>query len=124
VDVAPAAVGTSSGLPPHLAGALAYSAWWITGAVFLALERGHPFVRFHARQAVVVFGALWLVGIALVALSLIAAFLSPVVYAVTSALALSTWTVGLAAWAACTVQAARGQQWTVPVLGRLLGRNR
>ncbi len=37
---------------------LAYVAGWATGALFLAIERRHPGVRFHAAQAVVVFGGL------------------------------------------------------------------
>ena len=121
VDAPRADDDTSTGLPPHLAAVLAYLAWWLTGAVFLALEPRHPFVRFHARQALVVFGTLWLAGLGLTALSLLAAFLSPLVYSATSFLALATWIVGLIAWVACTFQAARGRRWSVPVLGRLLG---
>ena len=54
----PAVETTSSGLDPQLASALAYLAGWVTGALFLAIEQRHLGVRFHAAQAVVVFGGL------------------------------------------------------------------
>lgn len=46
---------TSAGLEPHLAGLLCYLLGWVTGLVFLFLEKD-KFVRFHAIQSLVVFG--------------------------------------------------------------------
>src|SRR5690606_33475043 len=48
---------SSTGLAPRTGALLAYSGWWVTGAVILFLERRNPFIRAHARQAVAVFGA-------------------------------------------------------------------
>ena len=47
---------SSLGLPSRTAAALAYSGWWITGAIFWLLEREDRVVRFHAAQSIVVFG--------------------------------------------------------------------
>jgi uncharacterized membrane protein len=57
VVVAPA--GTS-GLQENVAGLLCYVLGWLTGIIFLLIDK-RPFVRFHAAQSIVVFGALTLV---------------------------------------------------------------
>jgi len=49
---------TSTGLQPNVAGLLCYVGGWISGIIFLILEQKNRFVRFHAAQSIVVFGAL------------------------------------------------------------------
>ena len=41
----------------NVAGLLCYSLGWITGLVFLLIDK-RPFVRFHAAQSLVIFGGL------------------------------------------------------------------
>ncbi len=60
VPVAPA-----SGLQENLAGCLCYALGWLTGIIFLLIDR-RPFVRFHAAQSIVVFGALTILRFVLV----------------------------------------------------------
>lgn len=50
--------GTASGLDPNVAAALSYALGWLTGLVFYLTEPENRFVRFHAMQSIVVFGAL------------------------------------------------------------------
>jgi len=50
--------GSTTGLEPNIAGLLCYLGGWITGIVFLVIEQKNKFVRFHALQSVVTFGAL------------------------------------------------------------------
>ena len=45
---------TRSGLPENLAALLSYVLGWITGLVFLLIDK-RPYVRFHAAQSIVVF---------------------------------------------------------------------
>ena len=111
---------TATGLDPRTAAVLAYLAWWLTGALFLALEPTHRFVRFHARQALVVFGLISIVGVALWLASLLSMFVSPVIFRVTAVLAPAVWVAGVALWAACLAQAARGRWWRVPIVGSWL----
>ena len=61
---APAAGVQQTGLTENVAGALCYSVGWITGLIFFFIDK-RPFVRFHAAQAIVVFGALHIISIAL-----------------------------------------------------------
>jgi len=111
---------TATGLDPRTAAVLAYLAWWLTGALFLALEPTHRFVRFHARQALVVFGLISIVGVALWLACLLSMFVSPVLFRVTAVLAPTVWVAGVALWAACLAQAARGRWWRVPIVGSWL----
>ena len=48
---------TGVDLEPNLAGLLCYLLGWVTGLIFLLLEKNR-FVRFHAIQSVFVFGVL------------------------------------------------------------------
>jgi len=45
-------------LPPNKAGFLCYVGFWVTGIIFLIIERKNKLVRFHAMQSLVVFGIL------------------------------------------------------------------
>jgi uncharacterized membrane protein len=46
---------TSMGLEENIAGVLCYVLGWITGVVFLLLEKENKFVRFHAWQSIATF---------------------------------------------------------------------
>jgi uncharacterized membrane protein len=67
VGQAPAAPNSAPGIPQtamdeNIAGALCYSLLWVTGLIFYFIDK-RPFVRFHAAQSIVVFGALHLLSI-------------------------------------------------------------
>ena len=49
---------SSTGLSENIAGLLCYVLGWVSGIIFILLERESDFVRFHAIQSIVVFGAL------------------------------------------------------------------
>ncbi|MFA5629250.1 MAG: DUF4870 domain-containing protein [Dehalococcoidales bacterium] len=54
---------TSSGLQENIAALLSYVLGWITGLIFYLIEPHNRFVRFHAMQSIIVFGAVTLLGI-------------------------------------------------------------
>ncbi len=58
------AVPPTERLPENVAGMLCYLFGWVSGLVFLLLDR-RPFVRFHAAQSVAVFATLSIVLLAL-----------------------------------------------------------
>jgi uncharacterized membrane protein len=60
MGTAPAA--SSEGLSENVAGLLCYVLGWLTGIIFILIDK-RPFVRFHAAQSIVVFGALTLLRI-------------------------------------------------------------
>jgi uncharacterized membrane protein len=54
----------ASGLSENVAALLSYVLGWLTGIIFLVIDK-RPFVRFHAAQSIVVFGALTILRILL-----------------------------------------------------------
>jgi uncharacterized membrane protein len=61
---APAAP-SSEGLAENVAGLLCYALGWVTGIIFLLIDK-RPWVKFHAAQSIAVFGGLTIVRIGLV----------------------------------------------------------
>jgi uncharacterized membrane protein len=55
---------TQTGLSENVAALLCYVLAWITGLIFLLIDK-RPFVRFHAAQSLVTFGALQIINIVL-----------------------------------------------------------
>ena len=49
--------GTSTNLEPNIAALLSYVLGWVNGIVFFLIEKDNDYVRFHALQSIVVFGA-------------------------------------------------------------------
>lgn len=58
------AAGTQSGLAENVSGFLCYLLGWVTGLIFFLVDK-RPFVRFHAAQSIVLFGALHIVSLVL-----------------------------------------------------------
>jgi len=50
--------GSTTNLKPNMAALLCYAGFWVTGIVFLFIERKNKLVRFHAMQSLVTFGIL------------------------------------------------------------------
>ena len=57
----------TNGLTENVAGLLCYVLGWISGLVFILAERENKFIRFHAMQSIIVFGALNIVSLVLIA---------------------------------------------------------
>ncbi|MDO8577887.1 MAG: DUF4870 domain-containing protein [Dehalococcoidales bacterium] len=97
---------TSMGLEPNVAGLLCYAVGWITGIIFLIMEKENHFVRFHAFQSIVVFGAITVVSIILSFVPIIGWTLG--------------WLIGMGAfilWIILMLKAYQGIQWKLPVAG-------
>jgi uncharacterized membrane protein len=104
--VAPAVAGppaTSEGLAENVAGLLCYVLGWLTGIIFLLIDK-RPFVKFHAAQSIVVFGGLTVIRIALVMLS---GWLWP--------LAVLVGLLGLVLWILLMVKAYQHELFRVPI---------
>jgi uncharacterized membrane protein len=112
----------TSGLDARLASALAYLAGWVTGALFLAIERRHAGVRLHAAQAVVVFGGLSALMALTYLAALVGALVSATAFRVLLAVTNLTWLAGALLWAWLLLKAGRGETWRVPGTERLVDR--
>src|SRR5215471_187433 len=61
---APAAAPSTEGLAENVAGLLCYAVGWVTGIIFLLIDK-RPWVKFQAAQSIAVFGLIGLVGFVL-----------------------------------------------------------
>jgi uncharacterized membrane protein len=110
---------SSTGLSANVAGLLCYVAGWITGIVFVVLEKKSTYVKFHAWQSIMTFGVL---TVAHLVLSTILGGIG----AATGALGLVIlagvlgtiiWIMMLVLWIILLVQAGTGKMWKVPGAG-------
>lgn len=116
------ASATSTGLAPNVAAGLACVLTLVTGIIFLVIEQKNRFVRFWAMQAVV-FGAAWF--IASIVLTVVGAvfshipLLNIVVGFLMVLLNLALFVVAILIYIVMLVKAFGGQEWEVPVLGKI-----
>jgi uncharacterized membrane protein len=61
---AAAAAAPTEGIQENVAGLLCYVLGFVTGIIFLLIDK-RPFVKFHAAQSIVVFGGLFIIRIGL-----------------------------------------------------------
>lgn len=106
---------SSTGLEANIAGALTYALGFITGIIFLVVEKQSDFVKFHARQSIVVWVAYfivnWLVGFVI-------GFLPLALLALWGILSLLVSLAGLGIWIWLMYKAYQGQMYEFPVLGQ------
>ena len=99
---------TASGLDPNVAAALSYSLGWVTGLLFFATEPTNKFVRFHAMQAMLVFGPACILLVLCASIPFLGWILAPFVL------------IGSAvAWLILMFKAYQGQRFKLPIAGDL-----
>ncbi len=98
---------TSTGLEKHVASGLCYVFGWLSGLVFLLVEKENKEVRFHAMQSIIVFGGFNVLNIAL-SISLVGIPLIPIL-----------GVVALVLWVLLMVKGFQGEQYKLPIAGDL-----
>ncbi len=91
-----------TGLPKNTAAALSYALGWLSGIVFLLIEKD-SFVRFHAAQSVVTFGIL-----TIIVLIPFLWFFVPI-----------AWIFGFVLWLVLIYKAYQGEEFKLPWVGDL-----
>jgi len=99
---------SSTGLEANVAGLLCYVGWWVSGLVFILIEKESKFVRFHALQSIYVFGVL---TIAMIVLGWI-----PVLGVVLVGL---IWVLSIVLWIILMIKAYQGTMYKLPWAGDL-----
>ena len=61
-QAAPPLAASSEGLAENVAGLLCYAFGWVTGLIFLLIDK-RPWVKFHAAQSIAVFGGLTIIRV-------------------------------------------------------------
>lgn len=115
----PASAVTDTGLQENVAGLLCYAVGWITGLIFFLIDK-RPFVRFHAKQSIVVFGALNILHF-VVAMIFGVSFLTGGLGAASIGLLLSRLIslVTFVLWIVLMLKAYQGQRFRVPLAADL-----
>lgn len=85
---------------------------WLTGIVFLLLEKENKFVRFHAMQSTITFLGLTILSIILTPL----AFL-PYVGILVSLIDWLIMIIAIVAWILCIIKAYQGEKYKLPIVG-------
>lgn len=96
---------TSMGIRACTAGWLCYLGGWITGLIFFLLEKENRFVRFHAMQSIIFFGAI----------SVLTAMFSSI--SSLSFIGSGLGVVAFVCWIILMVSAARGKYYKLPIIG-------
>ena len=109
----------TTGLAPHVAGALAYVLGPITGVIFLMIERENRFVRFHAAQSITVGVVTIALYIALSILSTALAFIPILGWIVALLLTLGIGFASFVLWLMLMWRAFNGSEWETPIAGSL-----
>ena len=99
---------TSTGLTENVAGLLCYVLGWVSGLIFILIEQENKFVRFHAMQSIIVFGALTIANFILAWIPVIGGFLAWII-----------WLLGVVLWIVLMVKAYQGTRYKLPWSGNL-----
>jgi uncharacterized membrane protein len=99
---------SSTGLQANIAGLLCYVLGWISGLIFILIEKESKFVRFHALQSIYVFGALTVAAIILSWIPFIGVVLGWLISV-----------IGFILWIVLMFKAFQGTMYKLPWVGNL-----
>lgn len=106
-----AAAPATSGLQENVAGLLCYLLGWLTGIVFLLIDK-RPFVRFHAAQSIVVFGFLFVIRLVMMIFGFSGSFFG--FWAIYSIVSILISLLTVVAWVVLMIMAYQGKWFEVP----------
>ncbi|MCX5693173.1 MAG: DUF4870 domain-containing protein [Candidatus Omnitrophica bacterium] len=109
---------TSTGMQANVAALLSYVLGWLTGLIFFLLEKDNKFVKFHAMQSMIVFGALFVLQIgAGMLIGMFAmmrlGFMIPVLSFITGLL----YIISFILWVILMIKAYQGEMFKLPIAG-------
>ena len=94
----------------NIEGALCYLLWFVTGILFLIVEKNSRFVRFHALQSIATFVPLYILS------AIIPLLGNPFI---TIPLSILLWLASLALWMLLLYKAYIGEKYKLPVVGEI-----
>ena len=99
---------SSTGLDENVAGFLCYLLGFITGIVFLIVEKKSRFVKFHAMQSTITFLGLFVICFILGWIPIIGLLVYPI------------WILSLILWLILMIKALQGKRYALPVVGKMV----
>jgi uncharacterized membrane protein len=113
---------TSTGVDPRLAAVLSYTAWWVSGLVFLFIEQQHRGVRFHAAQSLVLFGGFSVVIAVLSMLNVGMLIVSASAFQAARMMVSAVWIAAVVLWLVLMIRTLKGDTWRVPLVAEMADR--
>lgn len=105
---------SSTGLDTNVAGLLCYVLGWVSGLVFILIEKESKFVRFHAIQSIYVFGILHIIFFAV---RLIFSWIPIMGQFIFGALASVIGLICFVLWIVLMIKAYQGEKYKLPMVG-------
>jgi uncharacterized membrane protein len=106
---------TSMGLDENVEGALCYVLGFVTGIVFLLMEKDNKFVKFHAIQSIVI--SLILIIVNMLITTLLYSMFSYATMWLAASISSLISLVGLAILLVLIIKAFQGEMFKLPVIG-------
>ena len=97
---------TVLGITENLEALLCYALGWVSGLIFLLVEKDNAYVRFHALQSLVTFGVLHIASFVILIIPILGVLLSFLI----GILCIVLWIVMM-------VKAYKGERYKLPVVG-------
>ena len=99
---------TSLNLDENVEGLLCYVLGWITGIVFLILEKKSRFVKFHALQSLITFAVLMVLAWVFMVIPFIGYIISWII-----------WVLTIILWIVLMIKAYQHEMFKLPVVGEI-----
>lgn len=96
----------STGLDQNIAGLLCYLCWFITGIIFILIEKENRFVRFHAMQSIAISVVLFAISLILILIPIIGWLFG-----------LLLMPISVVLWVFMMYKAYKGEMYKLPIVG-------
>lgn len=106
---------SGSGMDQNVAGALCYVLGFITGIIFLLIEKDNKFVKFHAIQSIIFSLAVYAINFVLVGILFTSMMAGG--FALLGLLSTGLTVLYVVLWIMLMVKAYNGKEWQLPVIG-------
>ena len=114
---------TTLGLGENVEGALCYLLWFISGILFLIIEKDNKFVRFHALQSIATFLPLYIIVSEIRDIIYIPTIgMNFFVLPILAILSILIWMLITILWLLLIYKASRGEKYKLPIVGRIAER--
>jgi uncharacterized membrane protein len=95
---------SSTGLEENVAGFLCYLLGFVTGIVFLVVEKKSSFVKFHAKQSTITFLGLFVIVLVIGWIPVLGTLV---------------WIFTLILWLILMIEALQGKRYSLPIVGKM-----
>lgn len=109
----------SGGLAPNVSGLLAYLAGFISGIIFLLVEKENKFVRFHAWQSIVLSIAIAIVWVLVGIADFILAYIPILGWIIGLLISAGFGLITFIIWIFMMVRAYQGHETSIPLIGNI-----